>query len=300
MTRLGYCCINLTLQKKKITYSRDMQQATFNARGLSYASELALQNSEDLIKVLRWNVENNVEVFRIGSGIFPWSNKYKLSQLPDFARISRNLEVAGDIINASNMRVTSHPDHFVKLASLRPDVVDSSIQELEHHSEVFDLMNLPKNPTAAINIHVGMNFSKETADRWCTAALRLSQSAFSRLVVENDDKETGFSVCDLVTYIHSQIGTPVTFDYFHHEFHTSGLDAHDAFHMAYATWPDTPLFHYSESKKIHEGINCNPRAHSDYALSKIDTFNCDVDIDLEVKMKELALFKYRELYGTKP
>ncbi len=39
---VGYCCINTTLQKKKITTGRAMRKATFEAKGLKYASELAL------------------------------------------------------------------------------------------------------------------------------------------------------------------------------------------------------------------------------------------------------------------
>jgi len=43
--RLGYCCINLTLQESlKITINRGMVKRTFLERGISYASELALAN----------------------------------------------------------------------------------------------------------------------------------------------------------------------------------------------------------------------------------------------------------------
>jgi UV DNA damage endonuclease len=298
MINLGYCCINTTLQKQKITYSRDMQQKTFIERGILYASELTLKNSEDLIKVIQWNANNNVYVFRLGSGIFPWSNKYDLFDLPDIAIILANLRTAGNLARSSGQRISMHPDHFVKLGSLRPDVVDTSLLELEHQSSILNMMGFAATPYTPLNIHVGMNFSEETAERWCTAAKRLSTGTFNRLVVENDDKSTGFSTVDLTTYIHGKIKVPVTFDYFHHLFHHNNLSSHDAFHMAYATWPEdvTPLFHYSESKKLNEGVDCNPRAHSDYALYKIDDFGCDIDIELEVKMKEIALFKHKELY----
>jgi UV DNA damage endonuclease len=160
-------------------------------------------------------------------------------------------------------------------------------------------MGLPASPYAAINIHVGMNFSEDTARRWVTSAQRLSSRALARLVVENDDKHTGFSVVQLVNHIHSELNTPVTFDYFHHEFHPDNLTTEHAFHMAYSTWPAyvTPLFHYSESKSINEAVKCNPRAHADYVFSRINDYGVPLDIDLEAKMKDLALFKYRELHG---
>lgn len=295
--RVGYCCINVTLQKSGITYSRDMIKRTFEQRGIVYASELSLANSRDFIKVLQWNSDNDVKVFRMGSGIFPWANHYKLTDLPDYQEIADNLMQAGVLAMSTGQRISAHPDHFVKLGSARPDVVDNSIAELELQSTIFDLMGLPASAQTPINIHVGMNFDIDTANRWVASARRLSPNALSRLVVENDDKHTGFSVLQLVDHIHRELGTPVTFDYFHHGFHTDDFSLSDAFDMAYATWPEgiTPLFHYSESKTLNESVDCNPRAHADYVFNVIDDFGTDVDIDLEAKAKELALFKYREL-----
>ena len=85
--QVGYCCINVTLDKQKITTGRGMIQRTFKARGLKYASELALQNAIDLVKILEWNAKHNIKVFRVGSGIFPWGSEYALTDLPDFSRI---------------------------------------------------------------------------------------------------------------------------------------------------------------------------------------------------------------------
>jgi len=101
----------------------------------------------------------------------------------------------------------------------------------------------------------------------------------------------------LFTHLYSEIGTPITFDYFHHQFHTDGLSTQHAAELAAGTWSDgiTPLFHYSESKNINEGVSGNPRAHADYVFSPIDDFGLTFDIDLEAKAKEKALFQYREL-----
>jgi UV DNA damage endonuclease len=205
--------------------------------------------------------------------------------------------MAGDIAKATGQRITAHPDHFVKLGSDKPKVVENSIKDLELHSEVFNLMGLEKNPYNAINIHVGMNFNPDTAKRWVRNFNKLSESCRPRMVVENDDKASAFSVIQLFTYIHAEIGIPITFDYFHHEFHTDGLSTQHAAELAAGTWPDniTPLFHYSESKNINEKVKGNPRAHSDYVFSRIDDFGLTLDVDLEAKAKELALFKYRSL-----
>ena len=292
---VGYCCINTTLQKQGITTSRGMIKRTFDEKGIVYASELALANTTDLIEVLKWNAAHDVKVFRMGSDFFPWASQYKLQDLPDFTAICANLQIAGLLATTSNQRLSFHPDHFVKLGSTKPDVVANSVQELELHSTIMDLMGLSATPYNPINIHVGMNFSVDTAKRWIDGAFMLSSNARARLVVENDDKNSGFSVQQLYDNIHSVIGIPITFDYFHHEFHPDGLTSEQAAKLAASTWSNdiTPLFHYSESKQINENADCNPRAHSDFVYGLINDFGMILDIDLEAKAKEHALLEYR-------
>jgi UV DNA damage endonuclease len=294
---VGYCCINTLLQKQGITTNRGMRQATFKQKGLAYASELALANAKDLLEVLMWNATNNIKVFRMGSGIFPWGTEYKETNLPDYFEIVSTLKLCGDFAKATGQRITAHPDHFVKLGSEKESVVLNSIKDLELHSTVFDYMGLETSPYNAINIHVGMNFSEETAQRWIDNFHRLSPNLQTRMVVENDDKESGFSIMQLFTYLFSELNIPLTFDYFHHQFHPDGVTTQEAAELAAGTWPDniTPLFHYSESKNLNENVQGNPRAHADYVFSRIDDFGLTLDIDLEAKAKELALFKYREL-----
>jgi UV DNA damage endonuclease len=287
----------MTLNKKKITTGRGMIQRTFKARGLKYASELALQNAIDLVKIIEWNNANDIKVFRIGSGIFPWGTEYNLNDLPDIDRIRYFLKKAGDIAKSAGQRLSAHPDHFVKLGSSKPHVVENSIKDLELHSHVFDMIGLETTPYNPLNIHVGMNRSTETTQRWIDNFFRLSPNCRARLVVENDDKANAYSVQQLYNDIHVHTLTPITFDYFHHEFHPDGLTAKEAAKLATMSWEGgiTPLFHYSESKNLNENVSGNPRAHADYVFNKIDDFGLTLHIDLECKSKELGLFKYREL-----
>ena len=68
---LGYACINMELSNapkaKRITTNRSMIKRTFKAKGLEYASELALANCQDLIKILQWNEARGIRFFRISS-----------------------------------------------------------------------------------------------------------------------------------------------------------------------------------------------------------------------------------------
>lgn len=294
--QVGYCCINVTLGKQKITTGRTMRQASFQQdTGLVRTSALALQNAKDLVAILNWNVANNIKVFRIGSNIFPWNSEYVIDDLPDMVDIVDIMKDAGKIIRDSGQRVSFHPDHFVKLGTVKDEVARRSIHDLNHHNDLMTMMQLPANHYYPLNIHVGMNYSKDVIDRFIDRFHMLKEDTQKRLVVENDDKANAFSVKQLYDDIYSQINTPITFDYFHHTFHPDGMTSHGAAHLAATTWDCTPLFHYSESKNLNENVQGNPRAHSDYAFNFIDDYGLNIDIDLETKAKELALMKYREI-----
>jgi UV DNA damage endonuclease len=295
--RVGYCCINTTLQKQNIKTSRGMILRTFVEKGSEYALSLAKQNIADLSTILRWNTENNISVFRIGAGIFPWHHKW-LDVDSLSSSILEHLSAIGEYARTNKLRLSTHPDHFIKLASLKQSVVDQSILDLEIDSTLFDLMGYSPSYETPINIHIGQGGNKlEVAKRFISNFNKLSSNLRSRIVVENDDKTGGWSVRELFDLIHSEIGIPITFDYFHHQFHPDNLTEQEAFEIAYSTWPDnvTPLFHYSESKNLNENVSGNPRAHADYVFNIINDYGYTIDIDLEAKAKEKALFKYREL-----
>jgi len=125
----------------------------------------------------------------------------------------------------------------------------------------------------------------------------LPESVQSRLVVENDDKASMYSVKDLM-YLHEHIGIPITFDYHHHKFNSGGLSEQEALELAMSTWGDyKPLVHYSESRQLEEeGVKA--QAHSDYIYSEINTYGHSLDIEVEAKMKELTVLNYLSNFST--
>ena len=77
--RLGYACINMHLQKNfKVTTNRGMIKRTFKAKGINYASELAEHNTRNILPILKWNRQNNIEVFRMSSCLLPWGSEYEI------------------------------------------------------------------------------------------------------------------------------------------------------------------------------------------------------------------------------
>ena len=287
---LGYACINLTLTEKGITTNRGMIRKTFLEKGIAYASELALQNVQAFLKIMEWNVENGVKVFRVTSELFPWASEYRLKDMPHYREIRELLETIGKL----PVRVSSHPGPFNKLAGSGA-TLQNTIKDLELHSEIFDLMGLQTSPWNKINIHVGGAYGDkaDTLRRFAENFNLLSKNLQSRLTVENDDKGGLYTVQDL-EQLHEMIGIPVVFDYFHHRLHPGTQTEEEAFFRAYKTWTVKPTFHFSSSRKEYENPEAKKEAHSDWVHETINTYGMDVDIMLETKMKELSLLKYRE------
>lgn len=299
-TQLGYCCINLSLQPKKITCNRGMVRRTFDSKGLQYASELTLKNIRDLIEIIKWNHENGFKVYRMSSDMIPWVSEYEIKDLPDYRKISTLLRGAGHLALKYGQRLSFHPGPFNVLGSPNPVLVQKTIKELNQHAEIMDLMGLPQNHNYPINIHCNGVYGDKAATlaRWSENYLKISQSAQARLVVENDDKESMYSVKDLYDGIFSVVKVPITFDYHHHRFNSGGLTEREAFELARTTWLHhgvKPLFHYSSCRKTFEDSGCKAQAHADYVYERINDYGYHVDIEVEAKSKELAVLKYKEI-----
>tara|TARA_B100000287_G_scaffold93271_1_gene85464 strand:- start:161 stop:1075 length:915 start_codon:yes stop_codon:yes gene_type:complete len=304
MHNIGYACINTQLSnsKPKITTNRTMIKRTFLDKGLSYASELTLQNCQDLLTIFKWNNENGFKFFRMSSDLIPWASEYEISDLPDYEQIKQSLFDAGKYAKDNSMRITSHPGPFNVLTSPHEHVVENCIKDLSIHGEVFDMMGLSHTPYNKINIHIGGVYGDKVSamKRFCENFNRLPNSVKSRLTVENDDKATMYSVTDLYHGVYKVIGIPIVFDYHHHRFNTGNLSEQEALELAMSTWPNDiiPVVHYSESRSIEqEDPKIRPQAHSDYVYDYINTYDNQVDIMVEAKAKELAVFKYKELHG---
>lgn len=286
--RFGYACINLTLSAQGVTTNRGMIRRTFLEKGITYASELALSNAQALLEILKWNVREGVELFRITSELFPWASEYELETMPDFARISDILLEAGSL----PVRVSTHPGPFNKLAGTGATLANT-IRDLSIHAQLFDLMGLEPSHENKINIHVGGAYGdkSETLKRFADNYLALPDNIRKRLTVENDDKPGLYAVSDLMA-LHEACGIPIVFDYFHHSLHPGGLDEQDAFELAHSTWKLRPTFHYSSSRRDLEEPAARKEAHADWIHERVNDYGKPVDIMFEAKMKELAMLKY--------
>lgn len=296
---LGYCCINLSLRSDNIMVNRNCRKKTFQEKGLSYVNELAIKNVTDLIEIIKWNYQNGYTVYRMSSNMIPWMSEYELIDLPKYKQLKKLLKGAGTLTKKYKQRLSLHPGPFNVLGSPNPDLVTKTQKELRQHGEIMDMMGLEQSRKYPINIHCNGVYGDKikTLNRWCSNYLNLTKSAKNRLVVENDDKASMYSVQDLYDIIFSKIKVPITFDYHHHRFNNGDLTEKQAFLLAKSTWDYyniKPLFHYSSCRKTFEDPDCKAQAHADYVYEKINTYNSDVDIEMEAKSKNLAVEKYKK------
>ena len=306
LINFGYACVNMNLaypkknNDKKIITNRSMIKKTFLNKGIAYASELSLKNCNDLFEILKWNKKNNFNFYRVTSNLFPWCSEYELDELPDYPKIKKILLQIGEYAKKNSMRLTFHPGPFNVLTSKNSNVVKNCIKELSVHGEIFNLMKLDKTTFNKINIHIGGVYGskKDAMKRFCKNFQLLPESVTKRLTVENDDRESMYSVKDLYYGIYKKINIPIVFDYHHHKFCNGGLNEEEALKLAISTWKDiTPVVHYSESRsKEKKYINIKPQAHSDYVYNFINTYNQNVDVMIEAKHKELAVIKYLKIH----
>ena len=299
----GYACINMQLsnpqdfgghKSDRITTNRTMIKRTFQEKGIEYASSLALLNILDLQKVLEWNVQHGINFFRLSSNVFPWASEYQLHDMPDYEAIYEACERSGNYIRQHGIRITSHPGPFNKLASPKERVFENTKRDLEIHGEFFDMLGLPRDHYAKINIHVGAAYNNKPValDTFARNFERLPVSVTSRLTVENDDRQSLYSTQELYDGVFTRTGIPIVFDYHHHGFCTGDLTEKQALELAISTWGDIkPVVHYSESRaEEKKDAKIRPHAHSDYVNGPVDDYGYDLDVMIEAKAKELALF----------
>jgi UV DNA damage endonuclease len=306
---LGLCCQWVEektaprtglVKRENVVGERSLQLGAYKAGKYSdeYIIELYKENIDSHIRLIRKLKDNNIRSFRISSGLLPLF-EFCRNLAENTPEVTCRLQALGSLFRSAGIRVTTHPGQFVVLSSDRDTVIESSIRELEYHAWVFDQMGLSRTPYNAINIHGGKG---DRLSRLIDTCKSLPDSVRSRLTLENDEK--CYNTGELLK-VHEATGIPVVFDSHHHGFNTGGLNPEDASRIASNTWGDIkPLQHLSNSPDGSEGGSFNDRrAHSDYIYHipeyQLKAIREDtVDVDIEAKAKNLAIFKLRQDFGV--
>lgn len=282
--RLGYACMNTELK----TVFRTLRLATVEAEGTAKIKELTLKNMQTTLEIIQWNIENNIFFYRASSSMIPLSthpvNDWIWWEDPDFLAIAEQIRL---LVEASQMRVSMHPGQYTVLNSPKPEVVKKSIEDLEYHDRLIQLLG-----GNDLILHTGGAYGdKESAKaRFAENYLNLSNSIKRRLRLENDDKT--FTVRDVLD-VSKMCGVPVCFDIHHHNCNNDGKPVD--FAEILATWEGfgIPKIHISTGKEGFTDLRHHELvSEADFNELLLLLGDTDADIMFEAKLKEQAILPF--------
>ena len=302
--QLGLCCLNTILrgQNPPVFCSRSIILKTFEDKGLGYLQDKIIENLKDLIRMIEWNEKHGIRVMRISSELFPHKSNLKAPDYEfDFALDL--LKDVGTIARKYGHRLTFHPGQYNVIGTPNPDVFEKTILDLDYQATVLDLMGLDNNSVMVIHGGGVYGNKKETIERWKKQYGLLPEHIKRRLVLENCER--CFSIKDCIE-ISKDINIPVVLDTHHFECYKL-LHPEEEFDLPenyisdiLESWKRKsikPKFHVSEQGSGRIGH------HSDYIknipmyLLEIPVkYNTKIDIMIEAKMKEQAIFKLYQKY----
>lgn len=283
---IGYACIPLAVPYKT---TRKFLLKNFTEENFYNAST---SNLIDLLSILNYNKNNNINFFRISSDIIPFAS-HSINNIKWEKYFENNFSKIGSFIKESNLRVSMHPGQYSVINSPDENTVQNSIKDIDYHSKFLDLLHL--DSTHKIVIHIGGVYGNksEAIERFEHNYKKLSSSSKERVIIENDDKS--YTLHDVLK-ISNSLNIPVVFDNLHHKCNPS-LDwsYKKIFKEVSSTWnlKDGKMkTHYSQADPFKNG-----RSHSKTIIlkkflayySEIKDF--DADIMLEVKDKNISALK---------
>jgi len=304
---LGIMCQWLGEKKKRdgtIYYENIIDEKSLQLgayKNGKYSRERILETYRGNIKEILRNIprlnEFNIKSFRLSSSIFPLF-EFCGDVAKNDEQITSDLALAGRLFKESGIRVTTHPGQFCVISSDRDSVVQNSIKELEYHAWIFDAMGFERTPYYAINIHGG---KANRTERILEVFKTLPENVKNRLTLENDEK--CYNVRQLLN-INNHTGIPVVFDSHHFTFGMDDLSFSDAFCESIRTWGRIkPLQHISNTEIGEENSSYNKkRAHSQLIRyipdDQLNAIREDlIDLDVEAKLKNIAVLKMRKDFG---
>lgn len=293
--RLGYVALPLTckeLNYSTVTYTQFKKLDIIEK--LDRIDKVIMTNLERLQKILLYNHSNHIHFYRTTSHLVPFLSLDKISfdylnpYKEEYQKIGRQLK-------EWNMRMDIHPDQFMVLNSIQKEVLENTIRYLTRQAQIVKAMKIE---TPIMILHVGSSIpSKEEAmKRFIDQFNLLPKDVQAMIALENDDKI--YQVED-VLWLCEKLNIPMVLDYHHFLCNNKGVKIELFLKRIFNTWEKTkqiPKVHFSSPKSKRKKER---RSHHDYIdfkefydfLNVLKKENRDVDIMIEAKKKDLALFK---------
>lgn len=249
------------------------------------------KNLDNLEKIIDYNIENNIFFYRMTHNLFP------LASLKDnnynYLKHQKRCIKIGLKIKKYNMRIDCHPDHFCVLSTNNQEVLENSIRIIKIHKMLFDMLDI----NSKIILHIGSKIpnKEEALKRFKNNFYKLDKNLQDIIILENDD--INYTTLETLNLC-EELNIPMVFDYHHFKCnHLKNENINLLLKRIITTWKNTnlePKFHFSSPKNKKE-----KRTHNFYIdyntfikfIDLIKKFNINLDIMLEAKGKDEALFK---------
>lgn len=289
--RLGYACISNALDETSsslLTYSH-FKKLEENKKGAGYnkLNQVIISNFKSLENILKYNIRNDIHFYRLSSNIIPLLTHPDVEI--DLNKYKRYFSNIGKIIKGNNIRVDMHVDPYYVLNSVSDNVVKSTINICKIYHNMFKLMKIKSN----LIFHVGgKTISKEEGiKRFINNFKLLDKEIQDMIMIENDDKI--YNIIDCIN-ISKEINCKICLDYHHYKCNNDKEDISNYLEYIFNTFDGIPKVHFSSPKSKKEY-----RAHHDFIdikefvkfLDMIKVCDRDIDIMIEAKMKDDALFR---------
>lgn len=285
--RIGYACIALGVEATT-NHTCSLKNAT-----LERLNQLIVENLTGLEKIIAYNRQSGIRLFRISSDIIPFGS-HPVNILPWWDIYGERLQQIGKQIKGTNLRVSMHPGQYTVLSSPDPGVVERSVADLVYHTRFLDALGLDQSHKIIIHLGGVYGDKNEAIVRFRKLYLTLPDFVRARLVIENDEKS--YSLEDVLA-VGNDLSIPVIYDHLHQVSNPSAqeTDPYINVRRAAITWSaidGIPKIHYSDQalykpKGAHATtISCENFLSFYEALKDLD-----VDIMLEVKDKDLSAKK---------
>ena len=287
---LGYVSISKTLDitpSKTLTYTNFLNNNDYNK-----LNNIIIENLTNLEKIIDYNIKNNIHFYRLTSKLIPLATINEIN----FDYINKYQEYYQKIakkIKDNNLRIDTHPDQFCILNSTKKDIVLNSINILKYHYNILNALNI-KNKIIILHIGSSVLGKQNSIKRFINNFNKLPLYLKESIALENDDKIYNIKDC---LELCEKLNIPMVLDYHHHLCNNDNLNIDIYLKRIFNTWHSLPpKIHFSSPKN---NTKKDFRTHHDYIdpiefikfLDKIKHLNIDLDIMLECKAKDEALFK---------
>ena len=284
--RLGYVALSNVLE----TSSKTISYTEFNKnKDLNKIKKIITDNLINLNNIINYNIKNNIHFYRITSNLIPLATLELFDYIDNYKKY---YDIIKENIKKSNMRVDMHPDQFCVLNSTKKEVVENSIKILKYHYNILEALGV-KNKVIILHVGSSVLGKENSIKRFINNFNKLPKYLKESIAIENDDKIFNIKDC---LYISNKLNIPFILDYHHHICNNDNINLYDCINEIFQSFKITPKIHFSspknktkkEFRSHHEYIDIN--SFIDF-LKKIENINYDIDIMIEAKGKDDALFR---------